>query len=103
MNTENSLHLFTDVEDGLPEKEGLYPCILKNNNIVVLLWNNKRFWITGHEFHVTHWLDLSKLTTRKKAEELAIHCYNAGRVGEKEGLSASEHGSNFINENKDRL
>ena len=107
MNIENNLHLFTRVEDGLPNGEVLSYSEVSKESLVGYIQKGERFCFTESDDtlleEVTHWLDLSKLTTKKRAEALAIHCYNAGRVGVKQGLKASEHGSNFINENKESL
>lgn len=67
------LHLFTSVEEGLPENDfgKVYLIIVggdeipsyfdKNNNVFVNLAMTRNL-------NATHWLDLSKLTTKKKLD-----------------------------------
>lgn len=67
------LHLFTPVEEGLPENSGWY---ITNITIDELQWYTKDVGFAHINFFglaepasgVTHWLDLSKLTTKKRAE-----------------------------------
>jgi predicted DNA binding protein len=110
MNIENNLHLFTRVEDGLPESDGFYMVVRKNlsyNITLELNYNSKyEIWLHGIEIidDVTHWLDLSKLTTKDRAIELAAVAYESGYYDDtkqNEGVWLSKE--NFINENKKKL
>lgn len=86
---EKFLHLFTPVSQGLPENNEYY----HNNSVIVItrMGEVKCLWIL-HDHHcweddnyqgypidyVTHWLDLSKLTTKDRAEMLAEKSFGAG-------------------------
>lgn len=71
---EKHLKLFTPVEEGLPEKSGWYLAVLDGKNIGLYRYNStSKKWYDLFNFNkeITHWLDLSKLTTKAAALELA--------------------------------
>ncbi len=66
METEKHKHLFTP---GKPETDGKYLALSSLGGIEYIHYTALIGWNT-HEFVViTHWLDLSKLTTKEKAIE----------------------------------
>lgn len=92
------IHLFTPVSDGLPQLGGTYICIIDGSITVNEYFSGiKRFG----SMKVTHWLNLSKLTTKEKAEELAFKSFVHGCHVEM-GHSNQPYGE-FINENKNLL
>ena len=88
-NIEKYLHLFQKIEDGLPEEmKPIYLLSYKENEsrifsgyfisgIFQALTNDGES-LEGVEY-VTHWLDLSKLTTKEKALEIADKAFTEGR------------------------
>ncbi len=73
MNIELYKHLFTPVSKGLPEEEGVYAALFidaykkeKVSHIFYDAKSNRWMWQ-----NVTHWLDLSILTTKERAVKLA--------------------------------
>lgn len=121
--TEHS-HLFTPVNEGLPKIDALYHVIIGKGmnemNGVAYFKRNKGWMHDNSEFFkVTHWLDLSKLTTKKRAigiAELSIPHPDTGREGctygdtDYDSLSvvygynlAIENANNNINKNKHTL
>jgi hypothetical protein len=84
--------LFTPVSDGLPEDSEWHHVVYvfdnkeKHGFAMLDTWGTKekRFWniagtFIGIEPVVTHWLNLSKLTTKELAIELAEESYIEGR------------------------
>lgn len=104
MSYEKYLHLFTRVEDGLPKESGKYICLYKNGFIRSSNYSTLFEFMWKHE-NVIAWLDLSKLTAKKKAIELAADAYNTGwnDYHEVEQGGSESTFENFINENKERL
>ena len=108
MNTEH-LHLFTKVEDGLPDI-----------NINLLAFNGEEFIGRYYELFskafyesidgdidksITHWLDLSKLTTIERAVEFAKDAFEAGeRKGMEDCMNPIEPNfTDYIQQNKNKL
>jgi hypothetical protein len=109
MNIENNLRLFTRVEDGLPKGEVLSYSEVSKESLVGYIQKGERFCFTESDDilleEVTHWLDLSKLTTKDRAIELAADAYSTGwnDYHEIEQGGSESTFENFINENKERL
>lgn len=78
-----NLDLFTPVEQGLPDSDGPYVVLIENGKTSffskyesgkwVAYFNQNKMIVTP-----THWLDLSKLTTKEKAEYVAKEAYQIG-------------------------
>ncbi len=74
-----NLDLFTPVEEGLPKEYGYY---LTNAREFSIEYDPLTGWEEEDSFgcieditsEVTHWLDLSKLTTKEKAVKFAYDC-----------------------------
>lgn len=74
-----NLDLFTPVEQGLPDSDGPYVVLIENGKTSffskyesgkwVAYFNQNKMIVTP-----THWLDLSKLTTKEKAVKFAYDC-----------------------------
>jgi hypothetical protein len=111
MNIERNLHLFTKVEDMPPKTDGVYMVVIKSYiGIARELKYNKKYeiWLCGTEIidDVTHWLNLSRLTTKEEAIELAEKAYYKGfsdggevHTGDA-NLSTDNEWDEFINKNK---
>lgn len=108
MNIKDYLHLFTPVEEGLPEKEGKYVAILNDGKEqwigveTFIIKDEKKYW--WDYILITHWLDLSKLTTKERAVEFAEKAYKEGY----EFISVhpkfmKQDREEFINQNKNIL
>lgn len=67
-----NLDLFTRVEDEMPKEYGRYMVHRDGGKIHLETWNGTG-WAYNHNA-ITHWLDLSKLTTKEKAINLAHKC-----------------------------
>lgn len=112
---EKHLKLFTKVEDGLPEDGIHVTVILKNEFQTIGARKNGTKWqvfdpysllndLDDESISVIGWLDLSTLTTKAAALELAEDAYNVGiNNGFDEHGNSFFEGSDFINQNKDRL
>lgn len=76
MKIEEVLHLFTKVEDGLPEHNGWYQVVDMNYYPFTLemlrykKYSNEWTNASGDFFHPQYWLDLSNLTTKERAAQL---------------------------------
>lgn len=71
------LDLFTPVEQGLPEKVGRYLVIMiqdSKNYLEIINFRSDGAFSPG-PWLITHWLDLSKLTTKEKAEKAICTAY----------------------------
>ena len=114
MNTEH-LHLFTPVSEGLPEDSEWHFVIFVFDNkeqvgfAMLDTWgtNERRFWnirgaFIGTEPFVTHWLDLSKLTTIERAVEFAELSFVAGHKYCQEGREGQNF-YKFIQQNKNKI
>lgn len=94
MNTEH-LPLFTKVEDGLPDKNGMHLVLINGNSYIDYYDNGKwEIWLDC----VTHWLDLSKLTTKERAVEFALEA-----VEEEKSWDSTNEGKTFVQQNKNEL
>lgn len=96
------IHLFTPVTEGLPEKE-IYVLYLDVNGkatIDIVIGSYTRF---KHTY--THWLDLSKLTTKDKAIQIANKIGNDILIDRSttRKMNCSNDISQYINENKGEL
>ena len=113
---EEHLRLFTPVSEGLPEKSGsanFVLCIVDNKYLTVghiTSSSENNIWLDeSYDFipNVTHWLDLSKLTTKAKAEELAREAYGKGLndtpLEFKNGKSNEDNIDDFITQNITKL
>ncbi len=122
MNIEDYKHLFTPVSEGLPEikigetievfmifkygggREEIKKVYLRNDidfgiEVVDFLFHKRQMW----EFH-THYLDLSKLTTKERAIKLAEDAFIQGRkTSDYRDKYSHQLRENFIKENKDIL
>ena len=101
MNTEEYLHLFTKVEDWLPQLNGWYLTVRNEVNDHSYFYSDAGW----SQYGVTHYLDLSKLTTIEKAIELAEDAYDEGRNYEDHKNNESFkiaplNQENFIEQNK---
>ena len=102
------IHLFTPVSEGLPEKDGWYQVIEPNYfpkrsvELRFRAFNSTWMDFDGDEFHPTHWLDLSKLTTKLRAEELAESAWIGGHKYHEEGRSGQNY-YKFMRENINKL
>ncbi len=116
MNIENFKHLFVSVEERLPELGITCCCIYKllaNKDIGVFSrcsngwsdWNG--YFILDEDddetgMEITHWLDLSILTTKERAVKLAKNAFGSG-IMYYQGDEYSPGMNDFINQNKDSL
>lgn len=111
------LHLFTPVTDGLPEKESEYIVMLDCGHVMVLFFLHKK-WVTIKSSksydtieNVTHWLDLSKLTTKNRVKQHCIELIDSLKDYTLESCNilghderdASEFYNIFIEQNKSKL
>jgi len=77
MKIEEVLHLFTKVEDGLPEHNGWYQVVDMNYYPFTLemlrykKYSNEWTNASGDFFHPQYWLDMSKLTTKSLPDPYA--------------------------------
>jgi hypothetical protein len=93
---EKIKHLFVSVKETLPNKEGDYFCLITNyhKELIPRLRYFKKDWIYDFDkidYFVTHWLDLTKITTKERAGEIAGEAFITGYVkgnafGYKEGV-----------------
>lgn len=107
---EKHFKLFTPVEEGLPEDKSFVLAIMKKGEnekpflISAKYFSSQQEWqafylegfdflVDGHK--ITHWLDLSKLTTKVAALELAEDAYIA--------CNKIETFNDFISDNAKRL
>lgn len=115
MNSLEKLkYLFVDVKERLPESNKDVLCLTKHQRKVVsstfkaedgqLYFDNDHI---DNDDGVTHWLDLSQLTTKKLALELAVDFAKANDNMSNESAEwrhyTEKHLYNFIGENKDKL
>lgn len=104
---EEHLRLFTPVSEGLPDSGA-------SNAVIVLIGSKHRMYghispISGvwlnddyeEIYGVTHWLDLSKLTTKERAIELVRQAFSDGFFCDED--SYNEDIEDFITQNKGRL
>lgn len=79
MNIEKHKHLFTDVSEGLPELNGWYLCITSRGDKVYEYFDclGGQFLITNNIYIISHWLDLSKLTTKERTKATIIEILSA--------------------------
>lgn len=110
---ENYLPLFTSVTEGLPEKgnRGSHYVIVESKKTNDKYPTVKDFFVGSQEwdkgalyedkFTITHWLDLSKLTTKEKAVKLATESYIKGRLST--GLLEPNSCEQFISEKQKEL
>jgi len=110
MNNENIKHLFTPVSEGIPKGGAYFQFIWSDAYQVDVLDYGYyhialRCWfslLTDNRCHnVTHWLDLSKLTTKNKAMQLIKEGYYIGAY--RTPNSEYKTAKHFIDKNKDRL
>lgn len=101
------LHLFIPVTEALPEKcDDNYLTILKNGDVNFSYFGFRNYFSENQDLwnipiQITHWLDLSKLTTKERATALAEKAVQYGwfmESGEAKGTIMD-----FINENKGNL
>lgn len=82
---ESNIHLFTKVEDGLPDGI-MITLIIVNGFSIFGIYQGCGKWVNeiGLDKKPTHWLDLSKLTTKANAKELMEECIDtvSGYVNE---------------------
>jgi len=98
MDNKDYTHLFTKVEDKEPEKGEWVYCFdnYKVEQGFMILPETKFAY-----YNITHWLDLSQLTTKKRALELAEEAFIRGNeIGYTKSLTVAK---DFINENKSLL
>lgn len=84
------LHLFTSVEDVLPHNEPNMYLVIKSgcNFLTWCFWDYPYFngspqknEAMRFDFNsVTHWLDLSNLTTKAKTEEMIRGAFQKGKI-----------------------
>jgi hypothetical protein len=87
MKIEEVLHLFVKVSEGFPEENDTACLTIIDGIISVDFYKTDGGFFKG----TTHWLDLSKLTTKEKAIELA------------QDASVSSLGYKYVEENKHNL
>jgi hypothetical protein len=76
---ESNMHLFTELKDGLPTEKGYYLAIFCNyyngsEKIMPFIYE-KGYDFDNGTWRISHWLDLSKLTTKERAEEAMEGAY----------------------------
>lgn len=108
-NKNNFIHLFTPIKEGLPERNLSVLVITNHNRIDFAFINEEENWIQMDSdplyLTVTHWLDLSKLTTKNRAIDFAKEAFKAGIYAELR-YSKEQHATefnNFINEKQKEL
>lgn len=104
------IHLFTPVSERLPKEYGVYMSIYVTvEGLRQSIMAPQYFGGNGFNESVTHWLDLSKLTTKRQAEIFAEKAFTAGEhydrfMNEGDGQANWEPDFNvWINENKNIL
>ncbi len=107
-NIEEYKHLFVSVEERLPEKN-LNVIVISGENLFNAYLNIENKWRYKDVFYdiqVTHWLDLSILTTKERSIELTAKAYAEGidralYLSKKwKGDNIPRDFENFINQNK---
>lgn len=97
MNPQQHLHLFTKVEDGLPNTSRWVLTAISVSGyfeIKFILYDKEKGF--DKRFKVYAWLDLDKLTTKERAVEFAFDSIEFEQINGNEGY-------NFIDKNKNSL
>jgi len=99
---ENYKHLFVDVKEKSPTESGKL-IVIRDGNLETDIYNvEKNLWrIELSAGSKTHWLDLSLLTTKERALELAEKTYQQGLLVEcgQSNMTIVE----FLTQNKNTL
>ncbi len=105
--TDQEKELFVPVTERLPTDRKGYLCITKTGRKVYTYYEVSMKEFDSQEIdpddEITNWLDLSLLTTKKKAEELAYDSWLESYKRTAEFGVYSENFETFINENKHKL